>query len=104
MPSGMELARVLTELVNKQEAFGIYECLQLFSLHKSADELGRNKMFDALKKMMIDLNFWQIKREESSNDKDDICLKLTDEILRQKKLLLSYFDLPPISCSFDLLF
>lgn len=54
--------------------------------------------------MVLELDFWEIKREESSLDKDDICPHLKEEDLKQKKMLLSYFDLPPISCSFDLLF
>ena len=33
-----------------------------------------------------------------------MCPNLSENTLRQKKLLLSYFDLPPISESFDLLF
>jgi hypothetical protein len=36
--------------------------------------------------------------------KDDICPPLTEAQIQQKKLLLSYFDLPLISCSFDLLY
>lgn len=35
--------------------------------------------------------------------KDDICAPLTAAAIKQKKLLLSYFDLPPITCSFDLI-
>ena len=100
----MELARILSELIQNKDAFSIFECLQLFSLQKSSDEIGRNKMFDSLKKMVIELEYWTIKREVNMNEKDDVCPNLTESILKQKKMLLSYFDLPPISCSFDLLF
>jgi hypothetical protein len=55
VPSGSELAKILTELIHARDAFCIYECLQIFSLQKSADEIGRNKMFDALKKLVNDL-------------------------------------------------
>ena len=55
VPTGMELAKILSELIYKQDAFALYECLQLFSLEKSADEIGRNKMFDSLKKMVNEL-------------------------------------------------
>jgi hypothetical protein len=88
----------------RKDAFSIYECLQLFSLQRSADEMGRNRMFDSLKRMVAELDFWKITREHSPNDKDDICPPLSDATLKQQKMLLSYFDLPPISCSFDLLF
>ena len=52
VPSGMELARILSELVKREDIFSIYECLQLFSLQRSADEIGRNKMFESLKRMV----------------------------------------------------
>ena len=37
VPTGMELSRILSELVLKQDIFSLYECLQLFSLQKSSD-------------------------------------------------------------------
>ena len=61
-------------------------------------------MFESLKKMVVDLDFWKVKREDSEHSKDDVCPNLSESDLRQKKMLLSYFDLPPVSCSFDLLF
>lgn len=62
IPTGTELARLLVELVSKRQAFSTYECLQLFSLLKFADEIGRNRMFDALKKIILEIDFWQINR------------------------------------------
>lgn len=55
VPSGLELSRILSELVQKRDAFSMYECLQLISHQKSADEMGKNKMFDSLKRMVAEL-------------------------------------------------
>ena len=104
VPSGMELAKILSELIHKKDAFSLYQCLQLFSLEKSTDEIGRNKMFDALKKMVVELEYWPINRQVNPNPKDDVCPNLNEKSLLLKKMLLSYFDLPPISESFDLLY
>ena len=62
VPTGMELAKILQELMHKKDAAGLYECLQLFSIQKSSDEIGRNKMFDSLKKVVVELDYWSIKR------------------------------------------
>ena len=61
-------------------------------------------MFDSLKKMVVNLDYWIINRDDIPLPKDDICPKLSFEELQQKKLLLSYYDLPPIHHSLDLLY
>jgi hypothetical protein len=58
VPSGLELSRVLLEFLKGRDIFTIYECLQIFGLQKSSDELGRNKMFDSLKKIVTDLEYF----------------------------------------------
>ena len=65
--------------------------------------MGKNKMFDSLKKMVMELDYWSVQRQ-NGGVKNDIFPPLTDADLKQKKMLLSYFDMYPISCSFDLLF
>lgn len=54
----MELAKVLLELLKGRDIWSINECLQLFSMQKSADEMGRNKMFDSLKKVVTELDYF----------------------------------------------
>ena len=58
IPSGMELAKLLNELISTRDIFSIYECLQLFRLCRSADELGRNKMFESLKIFINNMDNW----------------------------------------------
>lgn len=84
--------------------WSINECLQLFSLQRTADELGRNKMFDSLKKMVSELEYFDVSCDWSGLEGDDICPPLSDEAIYQRKMLLSYFDLPLCSNSYDLLF
>lgn len=53
IPSGLEFSRILVEMVKGRDIFTIHECLQLIALQKSADELGRNRMFDSLKRVVM---------------------------------------------------
>ena len=62
IPSGTELAKAFTELVKGQDLFSINECLQLFALEKSADELGRNKMCDSLKGFVQEVRYFEGER------------------------------------------
>jgi hypothetical protein len=55
VPSGTELSKLLLDLVDSKDVFSIYECLQIFSMQKFSDELGRNKMFDSLKTVVTKL-------------------------------------------------
>jgi len=62
VPSGLELSKILSELVQKKDAFSMYECLQLIRHQKTADEMGKNTMFDSLKRMVVNLDYWSIPR------------------------------------------
>jgi hypothetical protein len=78
VPSGLELSKVLLELLKGKDVWSIYECLQLFSLQKSSDELGRNKMFDSLKKIVMELEYFEVRCDWSGLDRDDICPPLNE--------------------------
>ena len=102
VPSGLEFSRILVEMVKGRDIFTINECLQLVGLQKSADELGRNRMFDSLKRVVMDLEYFEV--QEAGIEGDDLSPPLDAGQLHQRRMMLSYYDLPLISCSYDLLF
>jgi len=63
----------LVGLANKNEALGIFELLQLFGRQKMPDEIGRNKMFDSLKYLLVELKYFEINPDYSNFKDTDIC-------------------------------
>ena len=59
VPSGSELAVLFTELVRGRDLFSINECLQFITLQRTADELGRNKMFDVLREFVREVHYFE---------------------------------------------
>lgn len=61
-------------------------------------------MFDALKELLSHLAYSQVNPDYSNFKPTDICHILSPDELTRKKLMLSYYDMPIISSSFDLIF
>jgi hypothetical protein len=80
------------------------EFLQMFSNIQMPDEIGRNRMLEILRETLgkltefgVGIDLAQISRS------DDICNVQTQEQIKLKKLMLSYYDIPIISTSLDLI-
>lgn len=82
----------------------MFELLQLFAAQKMPDEIGRNKMFDSLKELLSTLSYSEVSPDYSNFKDTDICHVPTPEEVTRKKLMLSYYDMPIISTSFDLIY
>jgi hypothetical protein len=61
-------------------------------------------MVDALKAILLNLRYCELNPDYSHFKDTDICHQLTAEELTRKKLMLSYYDMPIISNSLDLIF
>lgn len=102
-PSGVQMAVVLKQLVKRKDVFGIYQFLQLFALMRTPDEIGRNKMFDALTSTLIELESFPVPLDaDSIPQPSDIFTLPSSQTLYLKSLLLSYFSMPILSNSLDL--
>jgi len=69
------------------------------------DELGRNRMFDTLRDTLKRLGKFEmnLKLDDIRPD-DDICNVQRQDQIKLKKFMLSYYDIPIISNSMDLVY
>lgn len=61
-------------------------------------------MFDALKTLLVELKYFSLEPDYTNFKDTDICHMMSTEELNRKKLMLSYYDMPIISNSLDLIF
>ena len=61
-------------------------------------------MFDALKQFLYELPYTVVPLSYHDFIDSDICHKIDQDELERKKLLLSYYDMPIVSNSLDLIF
>lgn len=66
-------------MAQKNEAFAVFELLQLFGRQKMPDQIGRNNMFDALKTLLYKLRYYELKPDYYNFKDTDICHILTKE-------------------------
>ena len=61
-------------------------------------------MFDALKQLLTNVTLSEVNPDYSNFKDSDICHIPNEEEITRKKLMLSYYDMPIIKTSFDLIF